>query len=357
MNFTSDNAYGASPEILAALAAVNAGAAASYGADAITAELRVRMTALFEHEIAVYPVVTGTAANALALATLCPSHGAIFCHALAHIAVDECGAPEFFTQGARLVPIEGRNGKLDPVAIETALKRFPVGSVHNQQPAVISLTQATEAGTCYGLDEIAVIARVARKHNLKLHMDGARFANAVDFLGCSPADATWRAGIDALSLGATKNGALGAEAVVFFNSADVRDFEYRRKKAGHLLSKMRFVSAQLVSYLEGGRWLATAKRANALAQILAKGLGALEGAELAYPVEANAVFATLPDEIVARLRAAGARFLDWTPPSGGRTLIRLVCSFATPEVDVTKFLDVAKGKSGLSGGTPLPSRG
>jgi threonine aldolase len=344
MNFTSDNAYGASPEILAALAAANAGAAASYGADAITAELRARMAALFEHDVAVYPVVTGTAANALALATLCPPHGAIFCHALAHIAVDECGAPEFFSHGARLVTLEGRNGKLDPESIETALKRFPTKSVHNQQPAAISLTQATETGLCYGLDEIAAIAGVARKHGLKLHLDGARFANALAHLGSSPADATWRAGVDALSFGATKNGALGAEAVVFFDRADARDFEYRRKKSGHLLSKMRFVSAQLVSYLENGRWLETAKRANALAQVLAIGLGDVGGAELAYPVEANAVFVSLPDEIVLRLRNNGAHFLDWTPPSGGRTLIRLVCSFATPEDHVTKFLDIARAQ-------------
>jgi threonine aldolase len=342
MNFTSDNAYGASPEILASLAAANRGAAASYGADTISAELRERMAALFEHEVTVYPVVTGTAANALALATICPPHGAIFCHRLAHIAVDECGAPEFFSHGARLVPLEGRNGKLDPEAIAAAITRFPVGNVHSQQPAAISLTQATEAGTCYSLDEIAAIARVAREHHLKLHMDGARFANALAHLGCSPADATWRAGIDVLSFGATKNGALGAEAVVFFHAGDVRDFEYRRKKAGHLVSKMRFVSAQLVSYLEHDRWLATAARANALAQVLAKGLGAIHAAEIAYPVEANAVFVTLPDDVVAHLRAAGARFLDWMPPSGGRTLIRLVCSFATPEADVTKFLDTAR---------------
>ena len=341
MNFTSDNAYGASPEILAALTAANRGAAASYGADEITAAVRTRMAALFEHDVAVYPVVTGTAANALALATLCPPHGAIVCHALAHIAVDECGAPEFFTHGARLVTVDGRNAKLVPDAIESALSRFPVGSVHNQQPAAISLTQATEAGTCYSLDEIAAISKIARRHNLKLHMDGARFANALDFLGCSPAEATWRAGVDVLSFGATKNGALGAEAVVFFHKEDVRDFEYRRKKAGHLTSKMRFVSAQLASYLEGGRWRETARRANACAQRLAKGLGDIDGVELAYPVEANAVFVTMPDQIVARLRKAGARFLDWTPPSGGRTLIRLVCSFATPKDDVTKFLETA----------------
>jgi threonine aldolase len=300
------------------------------------------MARLFEHDVAVFPVVTGTAANSLALATLCPPHGAILCHALAQIAVDECGAPEFFSHGARLVTIDGRNAKLDPDGIENALKRFPVGNVHSQQPKVVSLTQATEAGSCYSLDEIAAIARVARKHNLKLHMDGARFANALVHLGCSPANSTWRAGIDALSFGATKNGALGAEAVVFFNAQDAGDFEYRRKKAGHLVSKMRFVSAQLVSYLEDGRWLATAKRANKLAQTLAQGLATLDGAELAYPVEANAVFVTMPDETIARLRAAGARFLDWTPSSGGRTLIRLVCSFATPEDDVAKFLEFAR---------------
>ncbi|MGD0144211.1 MAG: low specificity L-threonine aldolase [Rhizomicrobium sp.] len=345
MNFTSDNAYGASPEILDALGAANTGAAPSYGDDAITAKLRARMAELFEHDVAVYPVVTGTAANALVLATLCPPHGAILCHAQAHIVVDECGAPEFFSQGAKLVPLDGRNGKLDPAAIEIALSRFPVGSVHNQQPSMISLTQATEAGTCYRLDEIAAIARVARKHGLKLHMDGARFANALAHLGCSPADATWRAGIDALSFGATKNGALCAEAVVFFNTGDVRDFEYRRKRAGHLPSKMRFVSAQLVSYLEDGRWLATAGRANGLARTLAKGLGEIDGAELAYPVEANAVFVFLPDNVAARLRAAGATFLDWAPPSGGRTLIRLVCSFATPEEHVARFLDVVRGPS------------
>ena len=341
MNFTSDNAYGASPEILAAITAANTGSAASYGADAVTAGLRARMAALFEHEAVVHPVTTGTAANSLALATLCPSHGAILCHAQAHIVMDECGAPEFFTHGARLVPIEGRNGKLDPDAIETALTRFPVNSVHNQQPKVISLTQATEAGTCYTLEEIVAIGRVARKHRLKMHMDGARFANALAHLGCSPADASWRAGIDVLSFGATKNGALGAEAVVFFNPDDVRDFEYRRKAAGHLLSKMRFVSVQLASYLDGGRWLATAKHANALARTLAEGLAVIEDAELAYTVEANAVFVTLPDGVVARLRAAGARFLDWAPPADGRTLIRLVCSFATPQEDVAKFLAVA----------------
>jgi threonine aldolase len=343
MNFSSDNSYGAAPEILAALSAANTGAVPSYGDDALTANLRARMNAVFEHDVAVFPVVTGTAANALALATLCPPHGAVLCHAEAHIAVDECGAPEFFTHGAKLVPIEGRDGKLTPVAIERALAHFRKGFVHHPQPAVISLTQAGELGAVYTLDEIAAISAVAKQHGLKLHIDGARFANALVHLGCTPAHATWKAGVDAMSFGATKNGALCAEAVIFFDAPDAADFEYGRKKAGHLLSKMRFVSAQLVSYLNDGHWLAWATRANALAQRMANGLAAVPGAEIAHPVEANAVFTYLPNETIERLRNAGAHFYDWAPPENGRTLIRLVLSFATPEDDVERFLDIARG--------------
>jgi threonine aldolase len=342
MNFASDNAYGAAPEMIDALREAYSGAAASYGADQITARLQVDMSRLFEHDVIVYPVVTGTAANALALATLVPPHGAILCHEEAHIAVDECGAPEFFTHGAKLVALAGRDARLSPETIVDALARFHRGFVHHPQPAAISITQATELGTCYRPNEIAAISEIAREHGLKLHMDGARFANAIAYLGCSPADATWKAGVDALSFGATKNGALCAEAVVFFNPDDVRDFEYRRKKSGHLLSKMRFVSAQLAAYLKDGRWLATATRANALAQRLSQGLKAIPGVEIAHPVEGNAVFVSMPDTIIARLRASGAVFYDWAPPAGGRTLIRLVTSFATPETDVENYLDIVR---------------
>jgi threonine aldolase len=341
MNFTSDNTYGATPEILAAVTAAAAGAVPSYGDDPQTGALGATMSQLFGREVAVYPVVTGTAANALALSTLCPPHGAVLCHAEAHVAVDECGAPEFYSHGAKLVPIEGANGKLTPDAIEAALKHFQIGVVHHAQPAVISITQASEFGTVYTRDEISEIAGVAKKHKLKLHMDGARFANALARLGCAPADVTWRLGVDALSFGATKNGALCAEAVVFFDRGDVRDFEYRRKKGGHLLSKMRFVSAQLAAYLEDDRWLKTAARANGLAERMAQGLARVEGAEIAYPVEANAIFAYVPDAVVKRLRKGGARFYDWRPPANGRTLIRLVLSFATPEEDVDRFLEIA----------------
>jgi len=342
MNFASDNAYGAAPEILAALTDAAEDAVPSYGDDAITARMRARFCEIFEREVAVFPVVTGTAANSLSLATYCPPHGAVFCHRESHIAVDECAAPEFFSGGAKLVLLDGDGAKITPAAIEAALPGFQRG-VHSPKPSVVSITQATELGTLYRAGEIAAIARTAQASGMKLHMDGARFANALAHLGCAPADITWRAGVDVLSFGATKNGALGAEAVIFFDPADTRDFEYRRKKSGHLLSKMRFVSAQLNAYLTDGRWLRYAARANSLAARLVEGLRGVRGAALVQPVEANAVFVRLPDAVVAKLRAEGARFYDWEPPKDGHTTIRLVASFATPDADVARFIQIARG--------------
>ncbi len=341
MNFVSDNAYGASAEILAAVAAASAGAATSYGDDTVTARVQERLSEIFECEVAAFPVVTGTAANALALATLCPPYGAIFCYAESHIAVDECGAPEFFSGGAKLVPLAGKAAKITPEAVGAALPLFR-SPPHNQKPSVISITQATELGTLYTQAEIAALGALAHREGMALHMDGARFANAVAALGCKPADITWKAGVDALSFGATKNGALCAEAVIFFDKARAADFEYRRKKSGHLLSKTRFISAQLEAYLQDGHWLKTAAHANALTAKLAQGLAGIEGAELAHKVEANEIFVRLPDASAARLRAAGAQFYDWAPSQGGRTLARLVLSFATPEADIEKFLEVAR---------------
>jgi threonine aldolase len=343
MNFLSDNARGAVPEILRAMAAAGEGAYAPYGDDAITALLEHRFAELFERAVAVFPVISGTAANALSLATLVPPHGAIFCHADSHIATDECSAVESFTHGAKLVGVESPHAKLTPAAIEEALMRFQKGLVHHAQPAAISLTQSSEFGTVYRLDEIRALSDCARRHGMALHMDGARFANALARLGCTPAEATWRAGVDVLSFGATKNGAVGAEAVIFFAPGNTRDFAFRRKKAGHLISKMRFVSAQLEAYVKDGLWLKLAARANASAALLAEGLAQVPGAEIAHPVEANAVFVRLPDAVVARLREAGAQFYDWAPPKDGRTLVRLVASFATPESDVAKFLEIALG--------------
>ena len=279
-------------------------------------------------------------AHLLALATLCPPHGAVFCHHESHIALDECAAPEFFTGGARLVLLPGEGGKITPATIQAALPNYQRG-IHSPKPSVVSITQATEFGTVYRPDEIAALGACAHDNGMAMHMDGARFANALVHLKCQPADLTWRAGVDALSFGATKNGALMAEAVVFF--ANARDFEYRRKKAAHLISKMRFLSAQLEAYLQDGRWLTTAAQANALAQKLGEGLAKIAGAEIAHPVEANGVFVRLPDVTVARLRQRGASFLDWAPSEDGRTLVRLVCSFATPEEDIAKFLEAARG--------------
>jgi threonine aldolase len=273
-------------------------------------------------------VFTGTAANSLSIATLTPPYGAVFCHEQAHIVTDECGAPEFFSGGARLVLVPGANGKLTAATLEAALQVTPV-SVHTVQPAAVSITQATELGTAYRPNEIAALSEVARRHKLKVHMDGARFANALAFLGCAPADATWRAGVDVLSFGATKNGALAAEAVVFFDLSLVQDFELRRKRAGHLISKSRFVSAQLLSYVETGAWKRNAARANTFAQRI----GAAAGGSLLYPVEANEVFLKLGAECAGRLRAAGFEFYDWGSERSGE--VRIVVSWDQPEDDVT----------------------
>ncbi|GAA0524911.1 threonine aldolase [Rhizomicrobium palustre] len=341
MNFLSDNAYGALPEIVAALSSAAAGTASSYGGDDITARVESRLAEIFETKLRAFAVISGTAANALALATLCPPHGAVLCEAQAHIAVDECGAPEFFTHGAKLIGIEGHHGKLTPASLETTLARFHQGFVHQAQPAVLSLTQSTEMGTVYSLAEIAALAKLAKAHGLKVHMDGARFANAMARLGISPAEATWKAGIDVLSFGATKNGALGAEAVIFFDPALAGDFEYRRKKSGHLISKMRFVSAQLEAYLTDDLWLKAARHANGLAQHLAEGVQGIAGVEILYPVEANEVFLRLPTTLAEALRSGGARFYDWSPPENAKSTIRLVTSFATPPEDVARFVELA----------------
>lgn len=342
MHFISDNALGAPPEIIAAMARANEGAQSSYGGDDITARVQAKLSKLFETEVAFFPVATGTAANSLALATLTPPHGAVICHEGAHIHTDEGGAPEFFSGGAKLVTLKGANGKLDPDTIKTNLKRFVRGDVHHIQPATISITQATEHGTTYTPSEIAAIAKLAKAEKMSLHMDGARFANAVAHLKCTPAEATWKAGIDVMSFGLTKNGALSAEAVIFFNRERVADFEYRRKKGGHLFSKMRFLSAQFDAMLDDGLWLRLASHANTMAARLGKGIEAIAGFKLGYPVEANEVFVSLPSkQVMKALEGAGAKFYVWEPIVD-RPLVRLVCSFATTEADVEAFLNAAR---------------
>ena len=334
MDFASDNTAGIATPVLAALAAANAGPAAAYGADDWTRRLTERIAALFEHEVAVFPVFTGTAANALALSALCPPHGLVLAEDKAHIRVDECGAPELMSGGARIEGIAGSHGRLAPDALAARLgaMAYMKGGVHHLQASALSLTQATESGTVYRPDEIAALTAIVRSHGLKCHMDGARFANAVAALGCSPADVTWRAGIDVLSFGGTKGGCLGAELVVFFDPALAEGFEWRRKRAGQLASKMRFLSAQMLAWFEDGLWLDLAAHANAMAARLGEGLAA-RGHAPACPVEANMVFPALPEPAIARLEAAGARFYRWDD-----RLVRLVCGFETEAADVDRFL-------------------
>ncbi len=327
MRFLSDNTASACPEMLAALAAANHGRAPAYGADEWTTRLDRCFSDFFGTEVRAFAVSTGTAANSLSLATLCPRYGAIFAHEEAHIATDECGAPGFFTGGAQLVLLPGEHGRLAPARLRAALAAHPV-SVHTVQAAVLSLTQATEAGTAYRRSELSELCGSAHERGLKVHMDGARLANVLAFLHCHPADITWRAGVDVLSFGATKNGALAAEAVVFFDPALVRDFELHRKRAGHLLSKSRYAAVQLLTYIESGLWLRNAERTNHLAQRIGRARADL----LLHPVEANEVFLRLGAERREQLRAQGFEFEDWGPPERGDA--RLVVSWDQPEEEV-----------------------
>jgi threonine aldolase len=341
-SFLSDNAAGVSPPILDAIAGANSGAVPAYGSDALTQSLAGRFEDFFEHGVQCFLVGTGTAANALALAALCPPWGAVLCHEEAHIAVDECGAPELFTGGAKLVPLPGRDGKLSLDGLQRAYARFRVGDQHQVQPAAVSLSQSTEAGTVYRPDEIAAIADWAHANGLKVHMDGARFANAVVGVGGAPADITWRAGVDILSFGATKNGALAAEAVIVFDPSLGQELPFRRKRAGQLFSKSRFFAAQFHAYLDNELWRHNAAQANGMARRLADGLGRIRDAAIAHPVEANEVFVRLPDALAAALRDQGFLFHDWPPAGpGGR---RLVTSPMTTETEVDAFLAAAGAK-------------
>ncbi len=343
-DFVSDNVNGASPEVLEAILAANEGAAPSYGADAVTTRLKARFCEVFERDCAVFPVATGTAANSLALSVLAPAYGAVYCHAESHVNVDECGAPEFYSGGAKLVALEGAHGKFSAAALAAAVTG--AGNVHAVQPAAVSLTQSSEAGTVYDLDELAAIAEVAKARGLGLHMDGARFANALVALGCTPAEATWKAGVDVLSFGATKNGALAAEAVVFFDPAKAGDFAFRRKRGGHLFSKMRFLSAQLEAYLADGLWLRNARHANALARRLGEGLAALPDVILSHPVEANEIFAWLPEAMIAGLEAAGFGLYRWGPPEAAGCEVRLVTAFNSRPEDVEALIAKAAELAG-----------
>ncbi|MFB2968203.1 low specificity L-threonine aldolase [Aerosakkonema sp. BLCC-F183] len=351
MNFCSDNATGVAPEIIAAIIAANEGAAMPYGNDELTKRLSAKFAELFETEVTIFPVATGSAANAIALSVMTPPFGAIYCHTESHINLDECGAPEFYTSGAKLVTLTGSHGKISADNLAKTLKKAGAGVVHHVQPAAVSITQSTEAGTVYQPDEIQQIAEVTRAHNLSLHMDGARFANAVVSLGCTPAEITWRAGVDVLSFGATKNGAMAAEAVVFFKRELAEMFGYRRKRGGHLFSKMRFLSAQLEAYITDNLWLKNATRANEMAARLAAGLTSLPGVKLCHPVLANEIFIQLPEPVIQGLLAAGFLFYRWEGEDA--TTLRLVTAFNTKEEDVNAFIKTAASYAAVDSNTAI----
>jgi threonine aldolase len=338
-NFASDNVAGASPEILDALIRANVDAARPYGADELSARVEQRLRAIFEHpSLTVLLVASGTAANALALATLTPPWGSVLCHRDAHVGNDECGAPAFFAAGAGLVGLGGAESRLDPDELRRAAGRER-GDVHAQQPACVTVTQATEGGTVYSLAELQVIGDVCGEQRLRLHMDGARFANALVALDCTPAEMSWKRGVDILSFGATKNGALGVEAIVCFDPALTEELHFRRKRAGHLTSKMRFLAAQMDAYLAADLWLRNARRANQMAMRLASGLGAIAGLELASPVRANMLFVRMPEAVRVGLLEAGFLFY---PDRRDPRAVRLVTSFATTPAAVDALLESAR---------------
>jgi threonine aldolase len=349
VNFASDNTAGIAPGIMAALARANDGFALGYGNDALTRALEKRIGEVFGCDAAVFLVPTGTAANALSLAHVTPPWGGVLCHAQAHIMTDECGAPEFFGGGIKLIGLPGEGCKLSRGTVERAIARYSGHVPHQVNAAALSITQATEAGTIYRVDEIAALSEVAHAHGLAVHMDGARFGNALARMNVTPAEATWKAGIDVLSFGATKGGAMAAEAVVFFDRKRAAFMAERRKRAGHLLSKHRFLAAQFEGYLDDGYWLTLARHANAMADRLADGLR-MAGAKIVWAVEANIVFALLPRTLDPKLKAAGAAYYvrpntlagDDVTIGPDQMLVRLVTSFATVDAEVDQFVALVR---------------
>ncbi|WP_209424815.1 beta-eliminating lyase-related protein [Pararhodobacter sp. SW119] len=347
MFFASDNSSGVPEQVLASLARANDGFALGYGADEVMTRVRTRIREIFEApEAAIYLVATGTAANALALATFCTPWGAVYCHRIAHIEEDECGAPEFYTGGSKLVLMDGPDGRMDPAVLAAKLDRAAAVGVHNVQKGMLSLTNLTEAGARYSVADIRALCDIAKAHNLPVHLDGARFTNALVAEGCTPAEMTWRAGVDVVSFGGTKNGLMGVEAVVIFDPVKAWEFELRRKRGGHLFSKHRFLSAQMEGWLDGDLWLDLARHANAMAERLEAGLARIPGARLLHPRGGNMVFAEWPRAGHRAAQDAGARYYFWPfdqsleGPGDAPVSARLVASWSTTEGHVDRFLDL-----------------
>lgn len=352
-HFASDNYAGICDEAWRALEAARCDHAPAYGDDPWTTRAANLIREVFETECEVFFVFGGTAANSLALASMCQSYHSIICHQIAHVETDECGAPEFFSNGTKMLVASGELGKLTAEGVDALVRKR--SDVHYPKPRAVSLTEATEVGTVYTPDDLKRLWATCRRHDLRVHMDGARFANAVARLGCTPAALSWQAGVDVLSFGATKNGALGVEAVLFFDRALADDFLYRRKRSGQLVSKGRYLAAQMLAYLDGDRWLAHARHANAMADALAAGLRDVPTLRLPLPVQANAVFAVVPGWLHDALIARGARYLQW-PGEGpgtdtvgeGETFIRLLTSFRTTAEDVQAFVAAAHAAAGAT---------
>lgn len=346
MIFTSDNWAGAHPAIASALNNNAGGFAAAYGASELDRQMERTFNDIFGREVTVFFVGTGTAANSIALASASKPGGVAFCHQQAHIIEDECGAPEFFSGGTRLAPVHGPSGKMDPDALIKTIARYPADFIHHGQPVAVSLTQATESGTVYTRPEIEAISSIAHSKDLLMHMDGARFANALVALDLSPAEMTVDSGIDILSFGGTKNGCWCAEALVVFDPDRATQIPYLRKRGAQLFSKSRFIAAQFAGYFANGLWLELAGHSNAMADILRQGFQAANRSRLAWDSQANEVFVILPNETTAKLRENGAQFYDWpvpvdcpSVPDADEGLFRLVTSFATTGEDVERFID------------------
>ena len=340
-DFYSDNTAAVHPKIMAAIAAANEGYATPYGADELSSRLNRVYSELFEHETYVFPVSSGTAANGLAIGSAMPPYGTVFCHEAAHIVVAEGGSVEFYSGGGRLVLLGGESCKLAAPTIERALAGYGPSFIQQLHASALTLTQATERGTLYSLDEIRALADAAKRGGLKVHMDGARFANALVALGTTPAGMTWKAGVDIVSFGTTKNGTMMAEAVLVFDKALAEVVRFKHKRAGFLHSKMRYFSAQLLAYVEDGLWLDNARKSNATARRLADAFTATPGVGLLHPVETNQIFVDLPPEVVKRIDAADLKFRAWPDPKGRQH--RLVASYMDA-ADLVRRVENALGR-------------
>lgn len=342
-HFASDNYAGICPEAWAAMERANCDHAPGYGDDIWTAKASDLIRDLFETDCEVFFVFNGTAANSLALSTMCQSYHSILCHQLAHIETDECGAPEFFSNGSKILLLPGENGRIDPRSIESAIKKRI--DIHYPKPRVLSITQATELGTVYSLEQLCELSETAKRFGLNIHMDGARFANAIAALGCSPKEVTWKLGVDALCFGGTKNGMAVGDAVVFFNKELAKEFAYRCKQSGQLASKMRFLSAPWVGLIESGAWLKNAQAANRSAERLEKRLAEIPGIKFMSKRQVNSVFLELPTDVTLEMRKRGWRFYTFIGDHGAR----FMCSWDTTNEDVDSLVENLKDVLGCLG--------